>query len=323
MAPLASWRARSHRGLYWTAVLLSVAALVTGGFVAVLAYAATGGPAGAVKGYFAALARGDAPAALGFGDLPAGPRNLLSTAVLREQHRIAPIRDVHVSSTDQAGHRASVTVTYALDFADGRQQVTDNVAVIERNGSWRLAAAAVSVQLVLNQAADRARILDTVVPTSPVLLFPGAIPIRFDTPYLQLSPATSAVQLDGSAEMTLMVTVTTAGRAAVQAALNTMLPPCLAGAPAADPRCPVPVPGGVPGSLHGTLVGTVDLSNAIVVADTAPGLIELSAMAKVSGSYQSLDFNDVAVTHRGTISVPLNASGYATPPLQLSWTGEP
>ena len=49
-----------HRGLYWSAVLLALAALVGGSAFAYRAYEQTSGPDGAVKGYFAALSRSDA-----------------------------------------------------------------------------------------------------------------------------------------------------------------------------------------------------------------------------------------------------------------------
>ena len=62
-----------RRALYWSAVVLAVAVLAGGAVFAYLGYRSTAGPDGTVRGYFAALARADAPAALGFGRLPAGP----------------------------------------------------------------------------------------------------------------------------------------------------------------------------------------------------------------------------------------------------------
>lgn len=319
MATFAGWRARRHRALYWTCVVVAVAALIGGGVVGYVSYADTGGPAGAVRGYFAALVRGDAPAALAFGDIPAGPRDYLTRAVLREQQRLAPMRDVHVTSTSRSGNNATVAVSYRLQFGAGTQQFSDEVGVQQRHGTWHLTTVAVSTSLQLAQAEDRARILDTTVPTEPVLLFPGAIPITFDTPYLQLSAATSSVQLDGSAATKLIVEVSPQGRSAVLAGLRTLFMPCLAGSPSADLRCPLPTSRGVPGSLHGAITGAFAPDATVAVSDVAAGRLDVTAHVKVRGSYQALDFSDLPVAHSGTVSVLLSASAYATTPLRLTW----
>ena len=323
MATFAGWRARRHRALYWTCVVVAAAALVSGGVVSYVSYADTGGPAGAVRGYFSALARGDAPAALAFGDIPAGPRDYLTRAVLREQQRFAPMRDVHVTSTSRAGDKATVAVSYRLQFGEGTQQFSDEVGVQQRHGTWHLSTVAVSTRLELGQAEDRARILATTVPTEPVLLFPGAIPITFDTPYLQLSAATSSVQLDGPVQTTLVVEVTPQGRTAVLAALRTLFTPCLAGSPSADPRCPLPTSRGVPGSLHGAITGAFAPDATVAVAGVAAGRLDVTGHVHVKGRYQELDFSDLPVAHTGTVSVLLSASTYATAPLRLTWQGQP
>src|SRR4051812_31040755 len=103
-----------RRALYWIAVLVALAGLVGGAAYAYVAYRATSGPDGAVKGYFAALARSDAPAALAFGDVPAGPHELLTSAVLAEQQRIAPLHHVQILDVSRSGGAASVRYSYQL-----------------------------------------------------------------------------------------------------------------------------------------------------------------------------------------------------------------
>ena len=126
-----------HRGWYWLAMLAAVAALISGTVVAVLGYVHTSGPDGAVKGYFEALERSDAAAALGFGDLPNGSRALLSTDVLREQRSIAAISSVTITSVTRNGAEASVGVRYVLAFHDVRMNVTDTIGVHTSNNSWK------------------------------------------------------------------------------------------------------------------------------------------------------------------------------------------
>lgn len=323
MSSVAPWRSRRHRALYWTCVALAVIALVAGGIVAYVSYAATGGPAGAVRGYYAALQRGDAPAALAYGDIPAGPRDYLTRAVLREQQHIAPMTDVHVTTTSRSGTHATVSVTYHLQFAAGTAQFGDQVDVRERHGSWRLVRVAAATRLGLTQAEDRARILGTQVPTDPVLLFPGALPITFDTPYLQLAPGTSSVQLQSPVDTPLTVEVSTPGRAAVLTALRTAFTPCVIGTASADPRCPLPTARSVPDSLRGTMVGAFAPDAKVTVDATSTGRIDVSGHVQVRGSYTELDFDDLPVSRSGTVSVPISATAYATPPLRLSWLAQP
>ncbi|MDT4944880.1 MAG: hypothetical protein QOH14_1613, partial [Pseudonocardiales bacterium] len=136
-----------RRGRYWFAVALSLVAVILGSTYAYVRYQETAGPDGAVKGYFAALARSNAPAALGFGDPPSGSTSLLTSTVLRDQQKIAPIRDFHVVSTDRHGSHATVDVRYRLEFGNGTQLISDQVAVVQRGGSWRLATTAVRTRL--------------------------------------------------------------------------------------------------------------------------------------------------------------------------------
>src|ERR1700753_1320051 len=105
-----------RRALYWTAVLIAVGALAGGAVIASPGYSATAGPDGAVRGYFDALARSDAPAALAFGGLPPGPRDMLTSQVLAEQQQIAPLRNVQIHDVRQDGSQATVRYSYRLGF---------------------------------------------------------------------------------------------------------------------------------------------------------------------------------------------------------------
>ncbi|MDT4907910.1 MAG: hypothetical protein QOI69_1151 [Pseudonocardiales bacterium] len=311
-----------HRGLFWSAIVLALAALVGGSAFAYVTYAATAGPDGAVKGYFAALARADAPAALGFGNLPGGPTQLLTSSVLRAQRNVAPIRHVEIVSTDESGDTASVDVRYVLDFASASRQVSEEVQVVRQNGSWRLARTAATTQLRLQQAGDRATIMGGRVPDGDLLIFPGAVPITFDSPYLRLSPATSSVILDAQPQTQLAVQVTEAGRSAVRTAVETALRACLAGSKTADPRCPLPTSRAVPGSLNATVTAAgVRRAAVIKLAQSASGVVAISGTIKLVGRYSVLDFENQPVAKNGTVSVPLTATTHPTDPITIDWAG--
>jgi hypothetical protein len=311
---------RRHRRLFWSTVLLALAALVGGGGFAYVTYAATAGPDGAVKGYFAALAKGDAPAALGFGDLPPGPTTLLTSTVLRVQQKIAPLRQVEIVSTDRSGDAATVRVRYQLDFGDGPQQVSEDVRVLRRTGSWRLARTAASTQLRVQEAADRATILGAKIPVGALLVFPGAVPISFDTPYLRLAAATSSVALDSLGETDMTAQVTEGGRQAVHAAVLEALRGCLAGGAKVDPRCPLPTSRSVPGSLRATVSADgVRRAAVIGLAASPTGVITISGNLKLTGGYAALDFNNQPVVEHGAVTLPLAASAYAAAPITIDW----
>jgi hypothetical protein len=298
-------------------VLLGAALLASGVVVAVRGAAATDGPATVVRDYFAALARGDAAKALAYGTVPEGPRRLLTSAALHEQLRIAPLRDVFVEGTQQHGNRATVTVHYTLAFADGPVSRTVHVLLHHSNGEWSLDRVAVGVVIAPTTARDRLAILGAPVPTSRTLLFPGALPIATDTPYLELVSALDFVSFDTSSVLDVPVRVSNAGETAVRTAVTDALNRCLTGS--RDLTCPLPtdryVPGTVRGRLNGPIGGLVDLDQH----DPA-GLLTYAGTPTITGSWQRLDFHNVARHERAQVELDVRASGYATSPLQMRWT---
>jgi hypothetical protein len=310
---------RRYRGRFWAAVLLSVVAVVGGALVAYRGYAQAVGPQGVVRSYYAALARSDAPGALALGDLPAGTHTLLTSTVLREQQRIAPISGVQIVAVDQRGSTATVSVRYRLGFASGTRQETDSVALSRRGSTWRLANAAATTQLRVRQAADRAAIVGTAVPEGQTLLFPGAVPIAFDTPYLTLDPASASVRLASAAETDVNVRVADAARAAIRDAIAYDIAACVADGPKADPRCPQPSDRYVPGSLHGSTKGAPDRLTLTLDADPH-GVIDVAGSVQFSGTYQELDFDNIAVAKSGTLTLPLTATVPAAAPVVVRWS---
>lgn len=315
-APGPARSARARPGLYWAAVLVALIALVAGGVVAYLGYSATSGPAGTVRGYYAALQRGDAATALAFGDLPRGPHALLTDRVLNEQRQRAPLSHLQILATNPSGVSATVTVAYDLGFATGVEHVIDQVPVRRVGDRWRLSAVAVPVTIELGRAGDRARIAGAAVPAGRTLLFPGAVPVRFDTPYL--SPTGGEVSFTSGERVDVGVVVSPVGRTAVLRAVHAGLTACLRTGAAG--RCPLPSDRYVPGSLHGSLSGSLTDAVSLTVAADPAGVIDVSGTIGFRGSYRTLDFDNVASGHSGTIRLPLSALAYAVTPVQVHWT---
>ncbi|HEY2296625.1 MAG TPA: hypothetical protein VGH43_02765 [Jatrophihabitans sp.] len=304
-----------RRAVFWTAVVVAAAALFAGSLYAFVAYRETSGPDGAVRGYFAALERGDAPAALGFGDVPRGPTDLLTDQVLAEQQAIAPMHDAQVLAVAEHGDRADVQFSYHLRFADGDQQYRGVLHVIKRDTGWRLASTVVATRIDLQQAVDRLNFAGTTVPGGRVLMFPGALPIRFDTRYLRLDPSTRSVQFTGSRRTDVRVQPTPPARRVLAAHLRSQLRRCVRSAALA---CPLPSPQTIPGSLRGRIA---KINCEYRVTSEAAGSISISGSAFFVGRYRTLSYENVAATHRGRLALPVSAQTYPVAPLRVSFGG--
>jgi hypothetical protein len=310
VAPVAA--AGSSRRLgYWLAVLVALALLVAGGVVALTGYFSQPGPDAVVRSYFAALAGGDAKTALGYGDLPEGDRSYLTAEVLRTQWAVATIRSLRTAP--EAGGR--VNITYSL----GGQHFADSVPVIKKDGRWRLVAVAVRTSVSLSAAGERATFAGTAIPTGQPLLFPGALPIRFDSPNLSLPVTEGVVRFTAGPSSALTVNVSRSGQKIISAEMIKAIRTCVT-SPTPAALCPVPSGTGVravPASLRGTVVGTPAV--AASVAPQADGKLLITGTAKVDGSYQSLDYQNQASAAKGQFDVTFKAHCYASSPGDFVW----
>jgi hypothetical protein len=310
-----SWR----QGLHLTASLIAVVLLVVGVVVAWTGWRNSTAAEGAIKSYFAALQDGDAARALALGDLPDGPRTLLTDEVLAAQRHAAPIQAVSILSIAEQGGTATASVRYTLAYPGAPQVNVDTVRLRRSGSDWRLAQAAVLTTLNLRQATGRATLAGHALPKGRTLLFPGAVPITFDTPYLALDPQASKVGLSTRGGVDVGVTVSAKGRTALASLLTKDIKTCLA-TPTAASACPLPTGVTVPGSVHGTLTGQVADALRLSVGTDPAGLIQIGGEVAFSGSYQVLDFDNLPVAKKTPATIPLAASAYAVEPLVVQWS---
>ncbi len=302
-------------------MLLAAAALVVGSVVAVSSFLGSSGPEDMVASYLKAVAAGDAPGALAYGDLPDGPHAWLSSDVLQDQHRAAPMSDVSVIASQISGNIGRVNVQYTLAFASGSRSVEDTIPVTHEGGRWRLARVAVPVSVDVATAADHVRFAGVAVPSGPMLLFPGALPVSFDVPALTADPNGEVVRFAGRSQLTVRAEVSAQARQTISEAVAAALSACLAGTSNVQALCPTPSDGrAVPGSLRGSAVGNVSSGVEVTVAEGASGLIDVSGSVQVSGRYQQLDFDNLATTKTGTQKVTF--AGYCQPgtPDKIVWS---
>ena len=303
---------------FWFGVLAGVALLAGGVTIATLGYAKTAGPEGAVRGYFDALAAGDAPTAVAYGNRPDGPTTYLTSDVLREQLHVAPIRHVNVGASKQHGSTASVQVRYTVAFPGADVPVSVSVPLHETGGHWRLDRVAMRFDLHAGAAEQRQSILGTRVPHGPVLMFPGALPIRVDTPYLKLDPYVDTVDFNSLSVIDVRLDVTTAARVAFAREVVAQVRDCVE--VHATPACPMPDERYVPGSIHGTVQGRVRATNTSLDLNSAIGTLQFSGRMTVNGTYRRLNFSNVQVAGHGALYLDIHAAAYAVAPLRLRWT---
>ena len=308
-----------RRGFFWAGVLAALAALVGGAVVTITAWVSESAPQTAAVAYFRALGRGDAAEALGLGDIPPGVRDYLTGDVLRASLKVARISNVRVLSVDRTGDSARVTLQYQLSYAHAAAPVTvaDAVLTVRRGRNWRLTRTAVPVQLQIESGGARMSIAGAAVPTTTVLLLPGALPISVDTPNLDVGDL--VVHLNGAVPSVVQPKISETGREAIGAAVATAVRACI-GRPVASGACPAPTDAlAVPGSIHGTVVGDLADQLSISVESDANGLLAITGTVDVKGSYQRLDFDNLPVPKTGTVALRINAHCYATSPSKVVW----
>lgn len=304
---------------FWFSLLLAVAVTLAGVSFAIGAYTAVTRPDAVVLDYFAALGRGDAAGALGYGPAPHGPKGLLTSAVLADQNAAGPIENVGVLRVRQRGATARVDVTYTVALRSGPLVVADTVPVVRQGRGWRLVWTAVTERVRPGNGSELAAFAGAAVPEGEVPMFPGAVPVTYDTPLLTAAPDHRVVRFaDDGGALPVDAMVSPAGRATLGDTVAASLAACLAGRSRTEELCPTPNgDAGVPGSLRGTLDGPASLTFAV---PSAGGRIEISGTVPVRGTFQRLDDDNIAAS-QVVRATPVSGFSYATRPGSVWWAG--
>lgn len=311
---------RRHRVAFWVAMLLALAAIVGGTALAATSYLDATSPRSVVEGYLAAVVRGDAAAALAYGPIPDGRQDLLTSDVLLAQRATAPISDVVVLEVREEGGGASADLRYRLGFSSGVTSVSDTIELTRSGRTWLLAEVAVPVTIQLSGARNRGSFAGAEVPVGRHLMFPGALPLGFDTENLALSAQSRVVRFAETTDRPEVVELTEAGRAAVGAAVDAALSACLEGTADAPTLCPLPAdPRAVPGTLVGTMSTPASTVVDVRVQPGPDGLLHVSGQVEIIGDYERLDFNNQRVTESGPVTVGLIAACFASSPDTIVW----
>lgn len=203
-ADVGQWRVMNHPspatvGSYGTAagparrrtrlwlLLGAVAVLVGGGVVAVI-LVATGsgrstGPGDVVSGYFAALAEGDATAALRAGPPPAST-TFLTDDILAQQQAKARLGHVRITEVHQQGDAANVHVAYTF----GSQHEDDDAFTLHQvDGRWLMRTTVVEIDRSWLHAVQKPTMFGRALPSEPIDVFPGPLVFGTASPQLALT----------------------------------------------------------------------------------------------------------------------------------------
>lgn len=307
-----------YQGVFWFTLLLATVATLAGASIAVGAYQGAGDPGTVVQAYFAALNSGDAAGALGYGDVPPAQRDLLTSAMLAAQNAVAPIENLTVAGVRRNGDSATVDISYTLAFASGKTTVLDAVPVFRQGHYWRLARSAVPLTVDAGDGSTLASFAGSEIPTGDYAMFPGAVPVTYDTPNLELDSASRIVRFSGSGSLQVNAQVSAVGRKLITPVVRAALAACLAGKEEQQPLCPLPDPDqAVPGSLRGIASGKTSGPIQFLV-ESASGRIDITEEAAVKATYQQLDENNLA-SPATVESVSVHAHCFATVPGTIIW----
>lgn len=318
--PVGRLMIRPRRGrLRVTLAVLAAVCLVAGLVDAALALTSVSSPRATVGSYFSALRRADAPKALSLGVPAVGDTHLLTSSVLAQQQRIGPIHDVVVGAVRQSANAADVAVSYRIG-GSGPPNRNETIALRRKGNGWELDRTSSSVTIHFQNAAHRATLGGAALPTNAVRMFPGDIPIGFDTRALQVDPTLKSVTLSADAAVEIRAVLSSDGRASLSSMLDTAAKACLSspavpcGLAPAGSRC-------VPGTLRGT-IGTPPSAGSPafeLAPGNADGLITVTGTFMATVRWTSLDFENQPVGRHGSVSIGYAASFYVSSPKTILW----
>jgi hypothetical protein len=230
---------------------LSVAAVVVVVVIVVAAIVtfsdtgASGSAGDAVKGYLAALSRGDASAALSYSTDQPASKDLLSDDILKKQIARWPISDVKILDDNSSHSFGFAQVHVATKFGGNTSDVTMSV---KKNGKdWKLEHAAIKLDSINAGVGEDA--LKTVtffgksVTGSPAYIFPGWVDVASSNPNLAVKPKKpyllDALAFTGSTYLNdLDFSLSDNGQAATMSAISAALADCAKSNLLSPPNCP-------------------------------------------------------------------------------------
>ncbi len=296
-------------------------AVIAGTVVGVRALVQVFSPTAVVAAYFHALQSGNAPKALGLGGVPDGDTHLLSSAALRVQQKLGPIHDVKINGSTGDDRQSRVAVSYGVGGADPTTR-NETISLHRKGKGWELDRTSSRVTVHVGAAAHRVTIGGGVIPSGPVRMFPGVVPVQFDTPALQIGGTADLVSLSADSDVDVQVGLSGAGAKSLSAGIDAAAARCL-GPSAASAVCPFAPQQSraVPGTLRGTISTppSADPPRFQLDPNSPDGLVSVTGSFVVSATWTSLDFENQPKASKGRIDIDYSARQYVSQPGTVEW----
>ena len=312
---------RASRRWFWSGVVVALALTAAGGGAAVAGIVQAGRVESTVEDYFAAVADGRAADALALGAIPDGDRSYLTQEVLDAQRDVGRISGVDIGTVTRSGTGAAVDVSYRLAAGGSTFDVLDTVHLDKHGWRWRMSEVAAPVSITADTAASRIALAGTALPTAPVLMFPGSLPVQTNSELLGVFREDTVVRFAAPGPVDVVVAVSTAGQAAVAAALDAAVTACLDQS-VDDPSCPTTVQGVrfVPGSMTGTLAQPPSVAGVTYgILPDAAGRILVSGTFQAQAQWKQLNFNNLAEVKSDLLTLSYKATIPAADPIRVQW----
>lgn len=312
---------RASRRWFWSGVVVALAVTAIGSGAAVAGIVQAGRVETTVEDYFAAVAQGRAADALALGAIPDGDRRYLTSEVLEAQRDVGRISQVDIGTVTRSGSAAAVDVSYRLSAGGTTFTVLDTVHLDQHGWRWRMTAVAAPVSVTADTASTRIALAGTALPTGPVLMFPGSLPLQINSDLLGLYRDETVARFAAPGSIDVVIAVSTAGQAAVAAALDAAVTACLDPANE-DPSCPTTVPGVpfVPMSMTGSLTQAPSVAGVTYeVLPDASGRIFASGTFQAQAKWKQLNFNNLSEAERGDLTLSYQATIPALEPIRVQW----
>ncbi|MGI8879643.1 MAG: hypothetical protein ACR2KJ_03840 [Jatrophihabitans sp.] len=312
-------RRRGKRRLFVAAA--AVVVLAAGGTVGVLALVHVDSSTAVVADYFRALQNGDAAKALSLGTAPTGDSHLLTSTVLRGQQKVAPIEDFRVVSSSGDKRRSRVAVSYRIG-GPGPVSRNETITLHRKGKGWELDRTSSLVTVQVGTAAHRITIGGGAIPSGAVRMFPGLVPVQFDTPALQADGQPTVVSLATDSDAEIDVRLSAAGQKALGAGVDAAAQRCLASFAASVLCSFAPEQSrAVPGTLRGTISTqpSADAPSYRLDPKSADGLVTVSGSFMVNATWTSLDFENQPKPSEGLVRIDFRAQLYVSRPGTVEW----
>lgn len=279
----------------WALIAVVAVVLAGGGVAAGLLLtggSSSPGPDAVVRDYLAALARGDAAAALQTGPAPSST-TFLTDDILKQQQAAAKITDIKIGQVQREGDQARVAVSYKF----GAKTEDVRAPVRKVKGKWQIAATTVKLDMSESRDVPGLTLYGKPISADTIEVFPGPLKFGSTDPNLKVTDddaddfeTTPGEHLGPFLEAELTDKAKKDAIAAVQSSLQR----CVKAHDLRPAKCPQETWDFqfVNGSARWKIVNDLNSGLRVDTSSTHPGVADVVGTIQWQVTYKYKDFDD-------------------------------